>query len=296
MSAVKVGVTLPQFTDDAARFIDGARRAEKVGLDSVWVFDHLWPMSGGRERPVIEAWTALAWVAAITSRIGIGSLVARSSLRHPAVLAKIAATVAAIAPGRLTVGIGSGDQLSRAENEAFGFPYWAAEKRTEQLTSAVQVLRTWFHSNTVSLRDNFVGLRELPATPPTETSPPIWVGGRSGDALEIAALLADGWNGWGGDARRWAQDAATVIAAAGGRALELSWGGTVILGADDDEARSKLARRDPGKYVWGGPERVAEEMAPFVEAGARHLIVSFPDAGTPGVYELLAEKVVPQLG
>ena len=94
MSELKLGVTLPQFTAEPAQVVDAALRAESLGLDSSWVFDHLWPLSGGKERPALEAWTTLAYLAAATSRIDLGTLVTRSTLRQPAVLAKMAATVA----------------------------------------------------------------------------------------------------------------------------------------------------------------------------------------------------------
>src|ERR671915_1147412 len=120
MTTPLLGATLPQFTDDGHAFVEAAQRAESLGLDSVWLFDHMWPLTGGKTRPVIESWTALAHLAAATSRITVGTLVTRSTLRHPLLLAKMAATVGAIAPGRVIVGIGSGDEQSRNENEAFG--------------------------------------------------------------------------------------------------------------------------------------------------------------------------------
>lgn len=205
MSDLQLGVTLPQFTDDAERFIDGARRAEEAGLDSVWVFDHLWPLSGNKDRPVLEAWTSLAWVAGQTTEVTIGTLVTRSSLRNPAVLAHMARTVAAIAPGRLIIGIGSGDQLSRAENEAFGLPYWAGADRVAQ-----------FEETVAKLRDSLEG-----------TGARLWVAGRSDDALELAARCGDAWNGWGGTKETFARDAATVAEYAGERPIELTWGGVV---------------------------------------------------------------------
>ncbi len=141
MSEVLLGTTLPQFTDDVDRFVNGARRAEQLGLDSVWFFDHLWPLTGGKHRSVFECWTALAWLAESTERIRLGTLVTRSSLRHPAVLAKMAATVGAIAPGRVTIAIGSGDEASRDENESYGIRYFAGAERIGQLTSTVRIVR-----------------------------------------------------------------------------------------------------------------------------------------------------------
>lgn len=253
MSDLLLGVTLPQFTDDPARFTDGARRAEELELDSIWVFDHLWPLSGSKDRPILEAWTSLAWVAEATERIGIGTLVTRSSLRNPVLLAHMAAAVAEVAPGRLTVGIGSGDEESRDENQAFGLPYWAGADRIAQFEDTLGILRDGLEGSGVKL----------------------WVGGRSDDALALAARYGDAWNGWGGDPDAFARDAATVVSYAGGRRLELTWGGVV----------------NPAT-----PTETAERLSGFARAGARHLVCTVKDPWRPGIYEELATAVRSRLG
>ena len=296
---VRLGVTLPQFTRDVQVFVDGARRAEALGLDSIWVFDHLWPLTGGKERPILEGWTSLAWLAAATKRIEIGTFVTRSSLRHPAVLGKMAATVGHIAPGRVTIGIGSGDEASRAENEAFGLPYYEADERIDQLTSTVATVVEFLRGEEVTRKDRFVTIDHLPTSPRAEPRPRIWVAGRADDVLEIAGTAADGWNGWGGSPARFAQDAfrvAEFAAAAGDRAVEASWGGLVVIGRDDADARRKLGARSERGLVVGGPETVARHLDELIEAGARHLVLTFTDAANPRPYELLAERVRPLLG
>jgi alkanesulfonate monooxygenase SsuD/methylene tetrahydromethanopterin reductase-like flavin-dependent oxidoreductase (luciferase family) len=295
MKQVSVGVSLPQFTDDPERLLDGVRRAEAADLDSVWVFDHLWPFGGPKERPNFEGWTTLAWLAASTEKIHIGTLVTRSSLRHPALLAKMAATVGEIAPGRLTVGIGSGDSISRAENEAFGIPYYPGDKRIDQLLSTVKVLRRYLHEPAVTYRDDYAAIDALPSSPRPQPPPRVWVGGRSEQVLEVAGKEADGWNGWGGTPEVFAADSQLVLDYAQDRPIELSWGGQVIFGETDRDAEEKLGSRNPKHYVVGAPETVAAKLLRFVEAGARHIVIGFPDAGTPGAYETLSETVVPIL-
>ena len=271
---VRLGVTLPQFTSDVGALRGAAQRAEGAGLDSIWVFDHLWPLSGGKERPVFESWTTLAHLAAWTERISIGTLVTRAALRNPQLLAHMAATVAAMAPGRLVVAVGSGDDRSRAENLAFGYPYQRARRRA-QLATTVETL---------------MGLA------PTQRDPPeVWVGGRSPAVRELAGRFAQGWNGWGGGPEGLAADVAAVRAAAGGRRVELSWGGIVVLGRDEAEARELPGPRGGDEHISGGPERVAEALAARAATGVTHLIVTFPDAGTRPVYELLAHEVRPRL-
>ncbi len=244
-AGVRLGVTLPQFTADPQVFRDGVRRAEALGLDSIWVFDHMWPLSGGKERPVLECWSALAWAAGATERVGLGTLVTRSTLRNPEVLAHIAQTVATIAPGRLTVAIGSGDEDSREENLAFGLPYLEGDARVQQLQEAVQVVR--------------------------EKVAPVWVAGHSDEVIEVAAHSADGWNGWGGTVDGFRAGAAKLRAEAGDREMVVSWAGIGERGID--------------------AETLAERLSGYVSAGAQEVILTFPHAGEPGAYEMLAGPV-----
>lgn len=287
---VKLGVTLPQFTDDPDVVVDGARRARDAGLDSVFVFDHLWPLTGGKERPLFESWTTLAHIAAVTDDIDIGTLVTRSSLRHPAVLAKMAATVAAIAPGRLIVAIGSGDEMSRPENEAYGIPYYGGDDRVPQMISTADAVRRYVTTENVSMSGAYVTLDDLPASPVVEP-PKVWLGGRSQPVLEAAGRVGDGWNGWAGTPERFARDAAIVKAAATGRDVQLSWGGLVIMADTDKAARAKLGTRDPKGFVVGSPDTVARTLGLFIEAGATHLVATFTDPAEPSNYLRLGSDV-----
>lgn len=304
--SLKFGVTLPQFTQDRDRFLDGARRAEQLGYDSAWVFDHLWPLSGGRERPVLESWMAMAYLATATERIGIGTLVTRSSLRHPVVLAKMVATVGEAAPGRVVCAVGSGDRLSRAENVAFGIAYFEGEDRINQLASTVEILTAYTGEEVVSQSDGFLHVEELATSPRPDPAPAIWVGGGARSALHLAGEGADGWNRWGTEVARFERAARTVSEAAGERPIEISWAGQVMVADRDGDARAKLEGRgagsggpqgkpDAGQFVAGGPATVAAQLEGFIQAGATHLIAAFPDAGDPGSYELFAESVIPLL-
>ncbi|MDQ3751925.1 MAG: LLM class flavin-dependent oxidoreductase [Actinomycetota bacterium] len=322
MSRVKLGVTLPQFTGDRDAVLEGAGRAEAAGLDSVWVFDHLWPLppqareegapvgasaqsrgSTGRRAqdvPVLEAWTTLAYLAGAIPRLAIGTLVTRSSLRHPVVLAKMAATAGAIAPGRVILGIGSGDLKSRAENEAYGLPYWSGTARREQLVSTVGALRQLLdasttRSGTVTSDDDFVHLTGLPPSPRVAEAPRLWVGGNSGWVAEFAGRSADGWNAWGVPVEVFAESAAKVRTGVAGRLFELSWAGGVILGTSERDARRRLGGRNPSGLLVGAPEGIADSLRALAAAGATHLIASLPSPMDPECIELLAAEVAPLL-
>jgi alkanesulfonate monooxygenase SsuD/methylene tetrahydromethanopterin reductase-like flavin-dependent oxidoreductase (luciferase family) len=291
VTGIKIGVTLPQFSGDIAQLRDAAQHAEEVGLDSLWVFDHLWPLSGGKERPILEGWTTLAWLAAVTESVGVGTLVTRSSLRHPALLTKMAATVATVAPERLTVAIGSGDELSRAENESFGLPFYEAHERPDQLRSTVEVLHRGLSGVPVSQPDGFAELHDLPISPAPLVAPKVWVAGRSPGVLDIAGDLADGWNGWQGSPTRFGDDVARVRERAAGREVEFSWGGILILGRDDAEAKTLLGERDPRGFIVGGPETVGLRLRSFVEAGARHLTLTLGGPWRNEALSLLSSEV-----
>lgn len=294
MSEVRLGVTLPQFTDDGKVFADGAQRAQDLGFDSLWVFDHLWPL-GAKHRPILEGWTSLAWLAAQTAGVTIGTLVTRSSLRHPAVLAKMAATVSEIAPGRLCVAVGSGDHMSSAENLAFGIPYWSGSDRMDQLESTVEVLHRFRGEGLVTFSDDFVSLTELPAAPgPRDYS--IWVAGRSVDALDIAGRLADGWNAWAASPQEFTHAASAVRTVAGDRSVEMTWGGQVVVAETDDAARARLGSRNPAHYVTGGPATVGRYLRGLIEAGVEHLVLATPFASDPLSYELIAGPVRAEAG
>jgi alkanesulfonate monooxygenase SsuD/methylene tetrahydromethanopterin reductase-like flavin-dependent oxidoreductase (luciferase family) len=290
---VKIGVTLPQFTADPDRFMSGVERVEGMGFDSMWLFDHLWPLGGKRERPILESWTSLGFIAEATTDADIGTLVTRASLRHPAILAKMAATVGSIAPGRLTVALGSGDHLNRPENEAFGAPFFREAERAPQLVSTLETVARYLKTGSVTLHDDFVDIEELPASPRTDVGPRVWLGGRSVEVLEAAGRIADGWNGWGANLETFAADARKVTALAGTRPFEVSWAGQVILADDDAKARERLGDRDPTQFVVGSPETVRTALTSAITAGATHLIVALPDAGDVGAYEHLAASVEP---
>jgi alkanesulfonate monooxygenase SsuD/methylene tetrahydromethanopterin reductase-like flavin-dependent oxidoreductase (luciferase family) len=124
----KISPATPLFS----RVKDVVFECERLGYHSVWFDDHL--MFG--RTPILECWTTLAALSAVTSRIRLGTMVTSNGFRNPALLAKMAATVDVISEGRLEFGIGSGVQPE--EHFAYGFPYPDMDGRTERLKEAVK--------------------------------------------------------------------------------------------------------------------------------------------------------------
>ena len=239
---IRVGVTLPSFVDDPEIPIAVAQAAEEAGLDAVFVYDHLWRGDPPNRRPALECFALLGAVAAETRRIRVGTLVARATLRPPATLANGFATAHRIAgEDRLIAVIGAGDSQSRAENEAFGLGFGSLVDRVNALHDAVRA----------AAGNDF----------------PVWVGGRAMQVREIVAI-ADGWNSWGSEPEKFAQESASVLEVAPDATL--TWGG--------------LARpREEGAGT------LAERLAPYAAAGASWIIVGPVDSSDPGNAPVLGE-------
>ena len=192
----KVGVQLPEVERFVPwpEYLDLARRAEAVGVDSVWVGDHLlYDLPDGSTRGPYEAWTTLAAIAAATERVEIGPLVASTSFHAPAMLAKQAATVDAISGGRLILGLGAG--WNRREYDAFGFAY---DRRVSRFEEALAILvpllregRTTFHGQFYDVDDCVIDPR-----PVRPGGPPIMLGSNSPRMLGIGLPVVDSWNVW----------------------------------------------------------------------------------------------------
>jgi len=162
---LKVGLTLPQFAEDAEACIEVAQRAEEAELDGVFVFDHLWAI-GRPDGPVLHGPSLLAALATETHRVHVGTLVARVGVVPDDVLVDSFVTLAAMAGDRLLAGLGVGDRLSADENRAFGVPFPAVADRLTSLGACCRRLRrlgieTWVGGLSAGTRA--VGRAESPA-------------------------------------------------------------------------------------------------------------------------------------
>ena len=256
--------------------LKASRRAEELGFDGVYVFDHLFPL-GNPDRPIFEGFVALGAVAAATNRITIGTLVVRAPIRPAWTTAKAAWSAQAISGGRLTLGLGAADSMSRPEFEAYGLPFGSVTERIDSVCQTIAAL----HAPEL----------QLPGFAPPKT----WIGGRSAVVRSLAAEIADGWNAWGGNAERLATESAEIREQAG-RPFEVSWGGQVLLAPDATRLSERLSERDDAdRLVAGTPGHVAEQLQEFVEAGADELVLSL--LASPGwdSWELFVEEVRPLL-
>lgn len=261
---MKLGVVLPQFRDTAADALVSATEAEALGLDGVFVFDHLWPI-GAPERPALHGMTLLGAIAAGTDRITIGTLVARVSLMDDEVLVRGFTTLREIAGDRVIAGIGTGDHLSEPENLAYGVPFPSAAERRAQLADCCRRLRAQ-------------GL-------------PTWVGGLSRETIAVAGREADGLNLWGVGPEVMAGAVDDLVREVGGRDFALSWGGPVLVARNEELAAGRLRRMGPRQgLVHGTLDAVTAHFRLLAEAGATWVICAPLDWSVPvEELELLAE-------
>jgi probable F420-dependent oxidoreductase len=327
---MRFGLALPHYDFSVAEhprasFREAARwaiRAEELGFDSVWISDHFFltlARYGGSDAPhgSLEPMTALAGLAARTSRTRIGTLVACAQFRHPAVLAKMASTIDLLSGGRLDLGIGAG--WFDRELEAFGYPASARLDRFGLLEEQLEVLRRLFSEGPSSYEGRHTTLRDAVMRPRAHQrpGPPVWLGSKGGPrTLAMAARLADGWNTvW-----RWDPTEYADRVAAAGRAwadagrdpstMRLSLGLYTIVGEDAADWRrrfERLAATQPGlngetpesfarTTLGGPPDRALERVAQLSALGVEEIIVTIgqlpfamPD---PGMLDVVAERVV----
>lgn len=275
----KVGLTLPSFQSEPDKVVAVARAAEDAGLDGVFLFDHLFRRRGdasnAERRPALELLTMTAAVAAATERLTVGTLVARATLRPPAVLRAAFDTLARIAPGRIIAGVGGGDNDSIAEDTAVGvLPGDPAPAG----------------SGTAGVDPGRYRLERLEATVDALAGRdyPVWVAGVSPAAVRIAASRADGWNRWAGLPTSFATAAERVRAEVANAkrdadAFAFTWGGLALLGATPAEAEAKRDRLggDRPDVVCGDPAQVADAIAAYAAAGADWVILGPIDSADP---------------
>ncbi len=169
------------------------RVAEGIGLDSIWVSDHLLIRGDAGNAAPWEAWTSLGALAAVTSTIQLGPLVAATSFHNPAMLAKMATTVDEISGGRLVLGLGAG--WYEGDYTAYGFPY---DHRISRFEEAFTIIRTLLRDGAIDFRGQYYEARDCELLPRSARpgGPPLMVGSIGERMLSITLPHVEQWNGW----------------------------------------------------------------------------------------------------
>jgi F420-dependent oxidoreductase-like protein len=174
-------------------------KAEALGFDSAWLADHFIRGFERPSHPVVEMWSGLAALAACTTRIRLGSLVASVTHRNPGLTAVSAATIDQISGGRFVLGLGAG--WSEQEHRAYGMPLPPPATRLAMLAEAIQICRLLWTGDVVSFEGKHFRLGDAACEiKPVQAPMPILVGAMGEQiGLRVVARHADIWNLVGGD-------------------------------------------------------------------------------------------------
>ena len=296
-----------QYTDWAS-LREAGIRADQLGFDSLWTWDHLYPIVGSHEGPIFEGWLTLAAWAEATERTTVGLMVGANTFRNPALVAKMATTLDHISSGRAVLGIGGA--WFETEHRAFGIEFGGSPgERLRWLEEAVRVMRGMLHGERPS-GDRFYTADSVRNDPmPLQKHLPILIGGGGEKkTLRIVARYGDACNLGGGfeNVKRKDEILRRHCDEVGrdDSEIERTVGiGTCIIRDDPSEAHrvfEAMFARNGNAKPWdnqavGTPEQVAEKLWPFAEIGFRHMIAGFPSPYDAESMERLVTEVRPML-
>jgi len=299
---IRIGVQLPEVEREVRwpELLDLARAIDDLGFDGLWVGEHLlyrWP---DREpRGPWEAWTLMAALAAATTTVTIGPLVACTSFHNPAMLAKQAATIDEIAGGRFVLGLGAG--WNETEFRAFGFPF---DHRVDRFEEAFTIIRTLLQEGAIDFDGRYYQARDCELLPrPRPGGPPLLIGSNGPRMLRIALSHAHAWNTWYADTNNTPAGVAPLRAVVDdacrdvGRdpaAIKRTVAVQVRLPGGRGRTMGDTTTTDRIVPLEGPPERMADELQAYAEAGVDEVQAVLDPIDRPSI-ERFAE-VLPLLG
>jgi alkanesulfonate monooxygenase SsuD/methylene tetrahydromethanopterin reductase-like flavin-dependent oxidoreductase (luciferase family) len=285
---IRIGALLwPQGTDWPG-IRAATLEAEKAGFDSLWTSDHLLSPTGPLQGPVFEGWSLITALGVLTNRATVGLIVSGNTLRHPALVAKMAVTLDHVTNGRAVCGLGAG--WAEEEHRVHGIDFGRSPgDRIDRLHEAALIIRGLLDGASVDSRSSWYTLDSVRHSPlPVQNHLPMLIGGEGRrKTLRIVAELADQWNARGSLDSLIAADAVLrQHCSSVGRssdAIERLTNRWVVVRTDEDAARQFVTETmqyqgldsyDESTIVCGPPRLVADALIPLVNAGFRHLIWS----------------------
>jgi alkanesulfonate monooxygenase SsuD/methylene tetrahydromethanopterin reductase-like flavin-dependent oxidoreductase (luciferase family) len=286
---IKVGALCwNQYTDWSA-LRDAGIRADALGYDDLWTWDHLYPIVGSPEGPMFEGWMTLAAWAQATSHARIGLMVGANTFRNPAVVAKMATTLDHISGGRAMLGIGGA--WFETEHRAFGLEFGGSPgERLRWLEEAVHIMRGMLHGERPS-GERYYAASEVRNDPlPVQERLPLLVGGGGEKrTLRIVARYADACNVGGGfdNVKRKDEILRRHCTEVGRDEAEIErTAGVGVCVIRDDPAEAGRAfkaifaangqARPWTDQLVGTAEQVADKLRPYLGIGFRHFIIGHP--------------------
>lgn len=269
-----------------------AIKAEKIGVDSLWIPDHMLNPIKGERAPSLEAWTVAVAIAEATSRVTIAHTTLCEAFRHPAVLAKMAATLDDVSNGRFWLSIGAG--WYRREYLAYGLIFLEHDERVRKAGEAIDIIRALWNENFVTYTGKYYRI-ENGVLEPKPGKIPVWYAGVSEASRQLVAEKADGWLMRGcsvDEARKNVEDMLRRLEAYGMREMEFAIPALTFIREKDEDAYNLMISYTGGNRnvldrtldtgLIGSPETVAEKIELLEEAGIDHVLLQL----TPTLQEL----------
>jgi alkanesulfonate monooxygenase SsuD/methylene tetrahydromethanopterin reductase-like flavin-dependent oxidoreductase (luciferase family) len=305
---IKLGALCWNQYTDWSSLREAGVRADALGYDEIWTWDHLYPIVGSHEGPMFEGWLTLAAWAEATSRARIGLMVGANTFRNPALVAKMATTLDHISGGRAVLGIGGA--WFETEHTAFGFEFGGSPgERLRWLDEAARIMRGMIDGTQPS-GERYYATREVRNDPPpVQHRMQLLVGG-GGErrTLRTVARYADACNVGGGfeSVKRKDEVLRRHCEELGRDESEIERTtnvGVCIIRDDPAEAQRILEAtfaHNGGARPWrdqmvGTAEQVAEKLRPYLAIGFRHFCVGLPAPYDAESMERLVREVKPML-
>lgn len=286
---------------------DTALAAERLGFDSVWLYDHLHNVPVPSHEAVFECWTSLAAIAQATSTIRLGQMVGCAGYRNPALLAKVTSTLDVISGGRLDWGIGAG--WYEGEYTAYGYDFPPAADRIRMLRETVEIVTAMWTQPETTYRGRHFAVEgaQCDPKPLQRPTPPVWIGG-GGEQLTLRVVARHATHSnFGGKPHEWThkRDVLHRHCEDVGRdpaEITMTWSPEVFIRPTEEEvvaAGSQSFWGEPfdswreGNLV-GTPDQVAEKLAEYRDLGCGGVVLWCSDYPEHRTLELLATEVVPR--
>jgi alkanesulfonate monooxygenase SsuD/methylene tetrahydromethanopterin reductase-like flavin-dependent oxidoreductase (luciferase family) len=286
---------------------------EKLGFDSVWLKDNFtssWlntyfsnkeDEEPSSEDPILECWTTLSSLAALTKRIRLGAILVNIH-RLPSITAKMLSTLDIISNGRIEFGLSAG--WYENEIKSYGLPFPKASTRVEMLEEGVIIIKRMLTENQASFEGRHYTIKDAKCSPKPiqKPHPPIWIGGGGKKTLQLVAKYADGWNYGLCKYDEYLSKISILrnCCKTVGRDYEKivkAWHAIMLLGQDDNEIIMLKNRMDKWKKtvaILGTPNDIIREIKRYmVIGGVRYFTIHFPDLPDLRSLNLFAKSVIP---
>ena len=276
---VRFGIQVPQQNGDWNDMLTLWQEADRLDFDTAWVFDHFLPIFSDPTGPCIEGWTALSALAQATQKIRLGVMVTGNTYRHPAVLAKMAATVDIISNGRLIFGIGAG--WFELEHQVYDMPFPPIGERLISLDESLTLIKKLWTQETANFTGRHHHLHDAPFEPKPiqQPHPPILVGaGGEKIALGIVARHADMWNTFGSpETFR--------------HKIEVLTEHCAHIGRDPDEIEKSVLI----STTFSSDDNTQHLIEDYIAMGVTHIIFSISSSTDPQLLHHFAQEVMSRL-